>query len=242
MKRSRLVLLAALVAACSPAPQPEKPTITVYADSALTETFTKIGTDFEAAKGIRVKFLFGGSSALRKQLGAHVDVFASAGQGAMKLPSKVFARNRLVVAQQQVRVRKGVTTMTDLASVPYAMCAEEELCGDAARQKLKAAAFNSFRDSVVPAPKAVGQDVRDTLAKLAAGEVDAAIVYATDVRTNPNLTSVPLRIAVQEEPGPADLDFPIAAVSGSPESLKFYNFVFTEQARAALTDAGFELP
>lgn len=242
MKRSTLVLLAALVAACSPAPQPEKPTITVYADSALTETFTKIGTDFEASQGIRVKFLFGASSALQKQLGAHVDVFASAGQGAMKLPSKVFARNQLVVAQQQGRGGKGVTTMTDLAAVPYAMCAEEEPCGDAARQKLKAAAFNAFRDSVVPTPKAVGQDVRDTLAKLAAGEVGAAIVYATDVRTNPKLTSVPLRIAVQDEPAPADLDFPVAVVSGSPESLKFYNFVFSEQARAALTDAGFELP
>ena len=132
--------------------------------------------------------------------------------------------------------------MTDLATVPYAMCGEEEPCGDAARQKLKAAAVNSFREGVVPTSKAVGQDVRGTLAKLAAGEVDAAIVYATDVRTNPNLTSVPLRIAVQEEPAPADLDFPVAVVSGSPESLKFYNFVFSEQARAALTDAGFELP
>ena len=74
MKRGTLVLLAALAAACSPAPQPEKPTITVYADSALTETFTKIGTDFEASQGIRVKFLFGASSALQKQLGELIEV------------------------------------------------------------------------------------------------------------------------------------------------------------------------
>lgn len=42
MKRLTLLLVA-----CSPAPEPEKPVITVHADSALTEVFTRIGQKFE---------------------------------------------------------------------------------------------------------------------------------------------------------------------------------------------------
>jgi molybdate transport system substrate-binding protein len=241
MKRLTLLLVAAL-AACSPAPEPEKPTITVYADSALTEAFTRIGQEFEASEDIRVKFLFGASSALQNQMGPEVDVFASASQKTMPLMSEVFARNQLVVAQRQVRERKGVTTLHDLAVVPYARCVDEAPCGAAAKDKLQRAATNAFRDSAVPAPEVLGQDVKETLGKLTAGEVDAALVYATDVKANPALTAVPFRITVQDEPEKADLDFPIAVVSGRPEAKKFYDHVFTGRAQAALTDAGFELP
>jgi molybdate transport system substrate-binding protein len=236
------LLLVPVLAACSPAPEPEKPAITVYADSALTEAFTKIGSDFEASQRIRVKFVFGVGSALRKQVGAHVDVFASADWGTMTFQAKVFALNQMVVAQRQGSDEKDVTTLSDLASVPYAMCVEEAPCGKAARDKLKAAAVNSFREGVVPAPKALGQDVKETLGKLSSGEVGAALVYATDAKADPKLTSVPFRVARNEEPHPADLKFPIAVVSGSPESKKFYDYVFSEPAKAALTDAGFELP
>src|SRR5687768_2902250 len=137
MKRLTLLLVATL-AACSPAPEPEKPAITVYADSALTEAFTQIGKDFEASQDIKVKFVFGASSALRKQLesDAKADVYASASQDTMHLMSKMFAANRLVLALPQgnpknVRVftsfLPGATPQTS-----YAMCAEETPCGAAA--------------------------------------------------------------------------------------------------------------
>src|SRR5687768_200611 len=100
MKRLTLLLVATL-AACSPAAEPEKPPITVFADSALTEAFTQIGKDFEASQGIKVKFLFGASSALSQQLGTGADVYASASPESMQLTSKVFALNRLVLAVPQ---------------------------------------------------------------------------------------------------------------------------------------------
>src|SRR5690349_9595810 len=62
-------------------------TITVFAAASLTESFTKLGKDFEAANpGVTVKFNFGGSSALAQQLnqGAPADVFASAAPANMK--------------------------------------------------------------------------------------------------------------------------------------------------------------
>src|SRR4051812_31669400 len=55
-------------------------TVTVFAAASLTESFTKIGKDFEAANpGSKMTFNFAGSSALATQVnqGAPADVFAS---------------------------------------------------------------------------------------------------------------------------------------------------------------------
>src|SRR6185436_2767484 len=55
--------------------------ITVFAAASLTESFTEIGKQFEAANpGTKVTFSFGASSALAEQInaGAPADVFASA--------------------------------------------------------------------------------------------------------------------------------------------------------------------
>jgi molybdate transport system substrate-binding protein len=235
MKRS-VVLLVAALAACSPAPQAEKPAITVYADSALTEAFTRIGNEFEASQGIRVKFVFGSSSALEKQLDGGVDVYASASPETMKLMSKVFALNRLVIAARPGSPRS-VTAIGPQTS--FAMCVAEAPCGAAAMAKFSENGYGS----AVPLPKAVGQDVKETLAKLTAGEVDAAIVYATDVKASPGLQASKFGASEPGEPQEkATLKFPISVVSGTPDAKKFYDWVFSDPARTALTDAGFELP
>lgn len=238
MKRLTLLLVAAL-AACSPAPRDDTPPpvkpLKVYADAALTEAFTRIGKDFEGTKGgLEVDFVFGAGSALEKQLG-DADVFASASRDHMPFDSKVFALNRLVLALPQgnpknVRFHDSFRTGPDQTS--FAMCPAEEPCGTAARTALRNV---GFRDGD-PAPKAVGQDVKQTLAKLTSGEVDSAFVYASDVKANPSLIAVPMR------GGGEPVRFPIAVVSGSPESKRFYDFVFSEPAKKVLTDAGFELP
>ena len=62
-------------------------TVTVFAAASLTESFTTIGKDFEAANpGTKVTFNFAGSSALATQInqGAPADVFASAAPANMK--------------------------------------------------------------------------------------------------------------------------------------------------------------
>ncbi len=62
-------------------------TVTVFAAASLTESFTQIGKDFEAANpGATVTFNFGASSALATQInqGAPADVFASAAPANME--------------------------------------------------------------------------------------------------------------------------------------------------------------
>ncbi|GAB3960455.1 hypothetical protein GCM10027614_82380 [Micromonospora vulcania] len=85
-------------------------TITVFAAASLTESFTTIGKDFEAANpGTKVTFSFAGSSALATQInqGAPADVFASAAPANMKAVTDAgngdgtpttFVKNQLVIA------------------------------------------------------------------------------------------------------------------------------------------------
>ena len=85
-------------------------TVTVFAAASLTESFTQIGKDFEAANpGAKVTFNFAGSSALATQInqGAPADVFASAAPANMKTVTDAgnadgtpttFVRNQLVIA------------------------------------------------------------------------------------------------------------------------------------------------
>ena len=100
--------------------------VTVFAAASLTETFTQLGKDFEAANpGAEVKFNFGGSSALAQQLnqGAPADVFASAAPPNMKQVAdtktitdapRTFARNELAIAVPKGNPGK-ITTLADFS-------------------------------------------------------------------------------------------------------------------------------
>ncbi len=76
----------AVLSACSPAPATRTTELVVFAASSLSDTYTTLGTTFEAAHpGVTVKFSFDGSSTLVDQLtqGAPADVFASADRTTM---------------------------------------------------------------------------------------------------------------------------------------------------------------
>src|SRR5262245_44733486 len=100
--------------AVTPTTQATTPGVTgdilVFAAASLTESFTQIGKDFEAANpGSKVTFNFAGSSALATQIneGAPADVFAAASPATMKTVTDagngegtpaVFVKNQLVIA------------------------------------------------------------------------------------------------------------------------------------------------
>ncbi|HEV2778215.1 MAG TPA: molybdate ABC transporter substrate-binding protein [Actinophytocola sp.] len=221
--------------------------ITVFAASSLTETFTRLGKDFEAANpGAKVTFNFGGSSALAQQInsGAPADVFASAAPANMKQVSdaggvsgspKTFVRNKLQIAVPAGNPGK-VTGLADLAKqdLKIALCAEQVPCGAAARKALQAA-------GVTAAPDTLEQDVKAVLTKVSLGEVDAALVYRTDVKAAGGKVE---GIAFPEADQAVN-DYPIATLAKAPNAAgakAFVDFVLSDKGRAVLGAAGFDGP
>ncbi|ROS59353.1 molybdate transport system substrate-binding protein [Frigoribacterium sp. PhB160] len=161
--------------------------ITVLAAASLTETFDALAADFEAANpGTTVTLSYGGSSALAQQItaGSPVDDFFSASAATMTTVTDAglvegepatFARNRLEIAVPPGNPAD-VASLADLASpdVTVALCAAEVPCGALATTVLDAAGV-----SVTPAT--LEPDVKSALTKVELGEVDAALVYRTDV-------------------------------------------------------------
>jgi molybdate transport system substrate-binding protein len=222
-------------------------TVTVFAAASLTESFTTIGKDFEAAHpGVKVTFSFAGSSALANQInqGAPADVFASAAPVNMKTVTDAgdgdgtpttFVRNQLVIAVPRGNPDR-VTALTDLTrpDAKVALCAEQVPCGAAAKKALDAA-------GVKLTPVTLEQDVRAALAKVRLGEVDAALVYRTDA--NAGAADVD-GIEFPESAGAVN-EYPIIVLKNAvnPAAARaFVNHVLSDTGRGVLTAAGFQAP
>ena len=261
MRRSSLYgLLAAavLLAGCSNAPQmtggplpasraPLSGTLTVFAASSLTGVFDTLGKQLTAANpALHVRFNFAGSSALATQLtqGAPADVFAAASQKTMapvtdaKLTEgapAVFTENELEIA-----VPKGnpghVTGLADFAKprLKLAICAPSVPCGAAAATVFAAA-------GVTAKPDSLEEDVKAALTKVSLGEVDAALVYTTDVRAaGGQVQGIPF-----PEAGQAVNTYPICVLSAAPDKAAaraFVDLVRSARGQAALKAAGFRTP
>jgi molybdate transport system substrate-binding protein len=221
-------------------------TLTVFAAASLTETFTALGRAFESAHpGVKVRFNFGGSSALAQQItqGAPAEVFAAASPATMKPVEgaglvagepQVFARNRLVIA---VPTKDGaVDSLDDLArpKLKVVVCAEQVPCGAAARKALAAG-------GVKLTPVSQEQDVKAVLTKVRMGEADAGLVYRTDAKA----ATGQVRGVEFPESAKAVNDYPIAVLGKAPQptlAREFVALVVSAQGRGTLTQAGFEAP
>ncbi|WP_308165441.1 molybdate ABC transporter substrate-binding protein [Nocardia noduli] len=222
-------------------------TVTVFAAASLTETFTELGKQFEAAHpGVKVVYSFGASSALAEQInqGAPADVFASAApknmqqvrdKGEVTVAPVTFVRNRLEIA-----VPKGnpgaITGLADFGKTEpkIALCAEQVPCGAAAKTVFETA-------GITPQPDTREQDVKAVLTKVTLGEVDAALVYRTDVKAAGD------KVHGIEFPESAKAvnDYPVAPLAHAPNATAaaaFVEFVTGAQAKSVFTAAGFDTP
>jgi molybdate transport system substrate-binding protein len=221
--------------------------VTVFAAASLTESFTRIGKDFEVANpGTHVTFNFAGSSALATQIdqGAPADVFASASPVTMKTVTDggnadgtptTFVKNQLVVAVPMGNP-KGIKGLADLtaAGVKVALCAAQVPCGAAAKKALGAAKVNLT-------PVTQEQDVKAALSKVKLGEVDAALVYRTDAKAASSDVDA---IEFPESAGAIN-EYPIVVLRNAPNKPAadaFVRYVLSEQGKAVLTGAGFQAP
>jgi molybdate transport system substrate-binding protein len=222
-------------------------TVTVLAASSLTESFTALGKTFEAQHpGTKVQFSFAASSELATQItgGAPADVFASASPATMQEVSdagdasgepEVFVRNTLEIAVPSGNPA-AVTGLKDFANkrLTIALCAPEVPCGAAAITVFKVA-------GITPYPDTLESDVKATMAKVTLGEVDAALVYKTDVKAAGN------KVQGLDFPEAAKAvnDYPIVVLKDAPNpraAAAFVALVESPQGRKVLSDAGFQLP
>ncbi len=250
------VLLLTAVAACGSdssdasggsSDTPKEKTLTVYAASSLTETFTELGKKFEASHdGVKVTFSFGGSSDLVAQIqqGAPADVFASADTANMdKAVSDDavdgdpvdFASNTLEIATPPDNPA-GVASLQDLAKsgTQTVICAPEVPCG-AAAQKVQEAAGVTIK------PVSEEQTVKDVLTKVTSGQADAGLVYVTDVKA----AGDEVKGITFPESSSAVNTYPIAALADSKNAdlaQEFLDLVTGSEGHSVLADAGFAKP
>lgn len=221
--------------------------LTVFAAASLADAFSEIGAAFSQANpDVRVAFNLAGSQQLAAQIteGAPADVFASANQPQMDVvaqaglidgQAEVFTANVLQIAVEPGNPR-GITALEDLAApgLTLLLAAPEVPAGRYARQALAAA-------GVQVRPASEEADVRAVLGKVALGEADAGIVYASDVAAageDVEGVEIPERANVAAA-------YPVAALTTAPSpdlARAFVTFLLSGQGQAILADHGFRPP
>ena len=220
--------------------------ITVFAAASLMGTFTQLGKQFEAAHpGDTVKFSFGPSSGLATQItsGAPADVFASASPTNMDAVVKAgdaaspqdFAKNTMEVAVPPNNPGK-VTSVNDLAksSVKVALCQPQVPCGVVAAEVFKNA-------GITVKPVTLQPDVKSVLTQVETGNVDAGMVYVTDVMA----AGTKVKGVTIPASDNASTLYPIATISSSKhksEAQAFVAYVLSPAGQQVLTAAGFQKP
>ncbi|MDQ2796807.1 MAG: molybdate ABC transporter substrate-binding protein, partial [Actinomycetota bacterium] len=195
--------------------------------------------------GVTVTLDFGASSELSTQInqGKAADVFASASKKNMdavttagNAPSPTdFVKNTLEIALPPKNPAK-ITSVADLAKsgVKVAICDAAVPCGVVAQK-----VFDNAKITVKPVSRP--QDVKSTLAVVESGEVDAGLVYVTDVRAaGGKVKGVPIPTNVN-----ASTTYPIATLSKSANpkaAALFVDFVLSPAGQAVLKADGFSQP
>jgi molybdate transport system substrate-binding protein len=218
--------------------------ITVFAAASLTDAFGEMASTFEEENpGTTVDLNFGASSALREQIlaGAPADVFASANTSnmdqlvdadAVEGEPEIFVRNELEIAVPAGNPGDvdGLDDFGD-ADLNIGLCAEEVPCGQFGREALASAGVTPAQDTDEP-------DVRSLLTKVEAGDLDAGLVYHTDVLAAGDEVE---GVEVPDEHN-VIAEYPLAALSASGNAAlaaAFVDFVLSEDGQDILESYGF---
>lgn len=248
-----LVAATALLAGCSAGTPTASPSpssaalsgsIVVDAASSLTGTFDTVAESFEKAHpGTKITFNYGGSGALAAAIvsGAPVDVFAAASPATMKIVStanlvkgtpQTFVKNELEIVVPAGNPGQ-VTGLADFAIVSkkIALCEPTQPCGAAA-----AAVFLDAK--IVPKPDTLEPDVKAALTAAELNQVDASMVYHTDVLSGGS------KVEGIEFPSASKfiVSYPIAPLTSSKNptlAAAFASYVLSAPAQQILKNAGF---
>jgi molybdate transport system substrate-binding protein len=221
----------------------------VFAASSLTAAFSQLGDDFEDAHpDVRVSFTFGSSTDLAERIadGDEADVFAAASGAAMDTVASApgverradFATNHLAIVTP-LDNPAGVASLDSLtAPMAIAIGAEGTPIGDYTRQVLAA---EGIEHAVMTNVVANEPDDASIVASVESGDVDAGIVYTSDIPITAG------RLHVVEIPRRMNITavYPIGVVAGSPSAelaAAFVDLVVGDHGQVVLDSHGFEPP
>lgn len=227
--------------------------LTVSAASSLRDALTEIAGRFEVERpGTRVRLNLGASGALRQQIehGARVDVFVSAAERPMDALAerglidpatrRTLAGNELVLVVP-AGSPAAVDGFQDLASPTVervALGAPASVpAGEYAAQALRALGIAE----VVAGKTVYAQHVRQVLAYVESGNVDAGIVYRTDAAASDRVRVVAAAPPVTHRP----VTYPLAVVRSTRhprEARAFAEYLLGPEAAAVLERHGFRVP
>ncbi len=221
--------------------------VTVLAAASLNGVMPLVEEMLERENpGLTVTSSFGPSSALAQQVvaGAPADVIVTASAATVQtvVDAGEAAGDPVLVARNSLEIAvppgnpAGVATLEDLAGpdVKLALCAPEVPCGAAAVELLE-------RAGVEATPVTLGRDVTATLTLVRLGEVDAALVYRTDViGAGDAVTGVEVPLA-----GEVVTDYPAAVLKASrnPAAARaVVDLLASAPGQEVLREAGFTAP
>ncbi|MDQ3693379.1 MAG: molybdate ABC transporter substrate-binding protein [Chloroflexota bacterium] len=231
-------------------------TLTVFAAASLTDAFTEIAADLEAANpGLTITYNFAGSQTLVTQMteGAAADVFASANLAQMTAAVEAgliagepepFVSNRLAIvvpsdnpaalASAADLATDGLRLVLAQAEVPVGAYARQAVC---LMGQDSAAYGEDFVARVAANVVSEEDDVREVLTKVQLGEADAGIVYVSDAAVAGD------DVELIEIPDPVNVlaTYPIApVVAGDPGlSAAFIAYLLGPDGRETLAAYGF---
>lgn len=220
-------------------------TLVILAASSLTD----VAVDLERAfKRIYPQadliFSFGGSGTLAQQAinGVPADLFLSAGPAPMKLVAEKnalaglahdFATNSLVIAVPKENPLK-ISSLNDFSRSKIAICAPEVPCGVLAQNVARAA-------KIILKPVTLELNVKSVETKILLREVDAGLIYRTDVLSNSKLLAIEIPEAMNLK-----TIYSIAPLPSEKSNVNtrdaFIDFLLSSKGRSLLSQAGFAQP
>lgn len=225
--------------------------ITVSAAISLKNAFVEIGRFYESQYGTKCVFNFGASGDLAKQIigGAPVDLFASAAQKDMDEADKqghIVTVSRFGFTANSVVLITPIGAKVSLKSFEDLRAAQIEKIAVGNPKTVPAGryaeeVFGSYQIlSSIKEKFIYTENVRQVLDYVSRGEVDAGVVYATDVAARPKDIRI---VATAPEASHKPVVYPIAIVKGTKseaDAKAFISLVLSKEGKKILQKHGFK--
>jgi molybdate transport system substrate-binding protein len=226
--------------------------LTVFAASSLSDAMDQLADGFEE-KYPEVEILrhYASSSQLAAQIieGAPADIFASANKIQMEHikdagltldPPQLFASNKLTICVP-LGNPAGINSPQDLANpgISLIIGASQTPIRYYTDLMLGLLGDDSFQQAVYQNVVSEEVNVRQVVAKISLGEVDAGVVYSSDL--TPDLANHLEQVMIPEQFN-LTAEYPLAVISTSHQmeiSRQFVEFILSEEGQAVLKDWGF---